>query len=66
LQRGAGHLGGVDHAVFEQVPVLAGRRIQARARPERADLLNYDFVLVTRVTGDDFERLLEATLDNDR
>src|SRR6476469_4212279 len=52
LERGAGHLGGVDDALLEEVAVLAGEGVVAEAWLEPLDLLDDDLAGCTGVVRD--------------
>src|SRR3954466_11004396 len=59
LQRGAGHLGGVDDPVGDEVHVVAGCGVEAPAGVGVADLLRDDATLVAGVDRDLLQRRLE-------
>src|SRR3954452_19885960 len=59
LQRGAGHLGGVDDPAGDEVHVLAGGGVEAPAGVGVADLLRDDATLEAGVDGDLLQRRLE-------
>src|SRR4051812_34069935 len=64
LERGARHHRGVDHAVADQVDVLAGGRVEADALVGLADLVDDDRALEAAVLGDLTQRLLERAQDD--
>src|SRR5690606_29949220 len=66
LQRRAGHLGGVDDALREEVAVLTGRGVEAVPRGQLRDLVRDDARLQTGVQRDLLERSLDGHLDDVR
>ena len=64
LQRGAGHLGRIDHAHFHQVTIALGLGIETKAALALDHLVDHHRSLGTGVGADGTQRLFQRTTDD--